>query len=32
LLAEIRHTALQACRDRSLDTPSTRSATCSGND
>jgi hypothetical protein len=32
VLADIRHTALQASRDRSLDTPSTRSTTCSGND
>ena len=32
VLADIRHTALQASRDRSVDTPSTRSASCTGND
>jgi hypothetical protein len=32
MLAEIRHTALQARRDRGVDTPSTRSATCTGKD
>ena len=32
VLADIRHTALQASRDRGVDTPSTRSATCAGKD
>ena len=32
VLADIRHTALQASRDRSVDTPSARSASCTGKD